>query len=609
MLNMKKIILSVVSLVVLIAVAVYWYVSRFDFDRDPPVAVTDTKRETLSGPIIGFQDRGVDVWLGVPFASPPEGDLRWRAPRPPVPWSDTKQVLDYGPECPQNMMGLSGQEDCLYLNVWSPSESSAPLPVMFFIHGGGNHMGSANAGGLYDGQRFASSHEVVVVSINYRLGPLGWFSHPSLTVEEADEFSQKDNSGNYGTLDILAALEWVRGNIENFGGDPDNVTIFGESAGAFNVLSLMISPLAEGLYHKAISQSGGIRIIPMDVAQNYHDEGSGHPLSARELTSRMLLKAGLAVNQEDAQGVQQMMSEGAIRKFLLNQSAESILLAQSASESGASDTDNESSIPEPFVLWGATGMLSPTLLGDGYVLPKGAQILELLSDPARFNAGPVILGSNRDEAKLFMMMDPHFTRRVWGVPVLTKNEDDYARLTDYGSLMWKADAVDELAIVLSQTQEEEVFAYRFDWDDLNSLLTLDLHNLLGAAHALELPFVFGNLGLLETALLLDDDQAARELSDRMMSYWAEFAYSGNPARGKDGSLAEWTAWTNEPESEKLMLLDSGVGMGNRMVSTLLTYEDIAEQLASDERFDPEARCKLARRMFEPELSNGLCIDN
>ena len=117
-----------------------------------------------------------------------------------------------------------------------------------------------------------------------------------------------------------------------------------------------------------------------------------------------------------------------------------------------------------------------------------------------------------------MMMDPHFTRRVWGVPVLTKNEDDYSRLTDYGSLVWKADAVDELAIVLSQTQEEEVFAYRFDWDDLNNLLTLDLHNLLGAAHALELPFVFGNLGLLEASLLLDDDQAARELSDRMMSY-------------------------------------------------------------------------------------------
>ena len=128
-----------------------------------------------------------------------------------------------------------------------------------------------------------------------------------------------------------------------------------------------------------------------------------------------------------------------------------------------------------------------------------------------------------------------------------------------------------------------------------------------------MPFVFGNLGFFETALLLDDDQAARELSDRMMSYWAEFAHSGSPAQGRDGNLAEWTVWTNEPESKKLMLLDSVGGMsnrmGNRMVSTLLTYEDIAEQLASDERFDPEARCKLARRMFEPELSNGLCIDN
>ncbi len=607
---MKKIILSVMSFVVLIAVAVYWYASRFDFDREPPVSVTDTKRETLSGPVIGFQDGGVDVWLGIPFASPPQGDLRWRAPRPPAPWSDTKQVVDYGPECPQNMMGLSGQEDCLYLNVWSPSESSDSLPVMFFIHGGANHIGSANAGGLYDGQRFASNHEVVVVSINYRLGPLGWFSHPSLIVEETDELSQRDNSGNYGTLDILAALEWVQRSIENFGGDPDNVTIFGESAGAFNVLSMMISPLAEGLYHKAISQSGGIRIIPIEAAQNYHDEELGNPLSASELTNQMLLKSVLAVDQEDARGVQEMMSGGAIRKFLLHQSVESILLAQNDSKLGLSGGDNEATSPQPFIWWEAAGMLSPTLLGDGYVLPKGVQILDLLSDPTRFNAGPVILGSNKDEAKLFMMMDPRFTRRVWSVPVLTKNEYDYARLTDYGSLIWKADAVDELAIVLSQTQEEEVFAYRFDWDDLNSLLTLDLHNLLGAAHALDLPFVFGNLGFLETALLLDDGQAARELSDRMMSYWAEFAHSGSPARGRDRSLAEWTAWTNEFEPKKLMLLDSGgAGMGNRMVSTLLTFEDIAEQLASDERFDPEARCNLAQRMFEAELFNGLCIDN
>ena len=168
----------------------------------------------------------MDVWLGIPFARPPEGDLRWRAPRPPVQWSDAKEVVDYGPECPQNMMGFSGQEDCLYLNVWSPSEVVEPLPVMFFIHGGGNHIGSANAGGLYDGQRFASNHDVVMVSINYRLGPLGWFSHPSLAVEETDEFSKKDNSGNYGTLDILAALEWVQETLK-FWWSPDNVTILG----------------------------------------------------------------------------------------------------------------------------------------------------------------------------------------------------------------------------------------------------------------------------------------------------------------------------------------------------------------------------------------------
>ena len=123
MLNMKKIILSLVGLLVFIAAGIYWYVSRFDFDRDPPVVVPDTLRETLSGSVVGFRDRGVNVWLGIPFARPPKGDLRWRAPRSAVPWSDAMQVLAYGPECPQNMMGFSGQEDCLYLNVWSPLEA------------------------------------------------------------------------------------------------------------------------------------------------------------------------------------------------------------------------------------------------------------------------------------------------------------------------------------------------------------------------------------------------------------------------------------------------------------------------------------------------------
>ena len=606
---MKKFGLFVLVLVITALLSGLWYVSRFGGDRDLPSADMSTARDTAHGPVIGYRSEGVNVWQGIPFASPPTGELRWKAPRPPKSWTEPLPTLQYGSECPQNLMGFSGQEDCLYLNVWSPSNQRGDRPVMFFIHGGGNHLGSADAGGLYDGQRFASEHGVVVVSIHYRLGPLGWFSHPNLSADGEDEWSKKDRSGNYGTLDILAALEWVQTNIEKFGGDSGNVTIFGESAGGFDVLSMMVSPLAKGLYHKAIVQSGGIRLIPMSVAQNYQDDGEGHRLSARELTNNMLVKTGQAIDRDDAKAVQEMMSDEQIEGFLRAQSAQSVFLAQGLDSESPDVADEESVAPDPFLLWGATDLLSPTLFGDGYVLPKNAQIRELLSDPERYHVTPVVLGSNRDEAKLFMMMDPHFTRRVFGVPVLTKNEDDYAVATDYGSLFWKADAVDELAIVLTKSQDVGVYAYRFDWDDLRSFITLNLPDLMGAAHALELPFVFGNLELLDTALVLSDYESARELSDRMMSYWAEFAYSGNPGRGRQGDLVDWSAWTNDSSSPKLMLLDSSLGSGTRMVSAMTTYESIAERLAEDDRFDEESGCRLARRMFDTDLSDRVCEPN
>ena len=585
----------------------FWYVSRFTSEQDLPRLSSGTERDTSHGPVTGFQDDGVDVWLGIPFASPPIGELRWKAPRPPEPWKESLPANQFGSECPQNMVGFSGDEDCLYLNVWSPAESKDLAPVMFFIHGGGNHLGSANAGGLYDGQRFASKFGVVLVSIHYRLGPLGWFSHPSFLVGDKSDWAKKDESGNYGTLDILAALEWTRDNIERFGGDPENVTIFGESAGGFDVLSMMISPLAKGLYHKAIVQSGGIRIIPMDAAQNYRGEGAGHQLSAREFTNQLLVEEGLAIGPVDARGVQEMMSDEKIRDFLLGRSAESILAAQGAIRQEIGDANKTQEAPEPFVLWGATNQLSPTLLGDGYVLPKDLQIKELLSDPERYNATPVMLGSNRDESKLFMMMEPHYTHRLFGVPVWTKNEEDYEIATEYGSLFWKADAVDELAMVLTESQDEGVYAYRFDWDDLRSFITLDLRSLMGAAHALELPFVFGNLDLLDKALVLSDYQSARELSDRMMSYWSEFAHSGSPGRGKDGALLGWTEWKNDAGSAKLMLLDSSLDSGTQMVSSVVTYATIADKLIADDRLDTGARCRLARRMFDEGLSDRVCL--
>lgn len=200
-------------------------------------------------------------FLGIPFATPPVGDLRWKAPQEPVEWSEILNTTEFAPVCPQKKYEqgdttavLEGDEDCLYLNVWTPQLDAANLPVMVFIHGGGNQQGGASqeAGGtvMYHGKNLAERGDVVVVTIQYRLGPLGFLVHPGLDAENEDGIS-----GNYGILDQILALKWIQHNISLFGGDPDNIMIFGESAGGVDIGDLLVSPLAAGLFHKAVIQS------------------------------------------------------------------------------------------------------------------------------------------------------------------------------------------------------------------------------------------------------------------------------------------------------------------------------------------------------------------
>ncbi len=213
--------------------------------------------DTPQGKIIGdVSDAGISIFKGVPYALPPTGVRRWRHAEPAPNWTSERLATRFGPHCPQNRS--SGfysspisimSEDCLYLNVWTPGQSGDDLPVMVWIHGGSLRTGSGS-NAVYDGTALARKG-VIVVTVNYRLGVLGYYSHPGLAKE-----SPHHAAGNYGTSDQIAALEWVRQNISAYGGDPANVTIFGESAGAWSVHHLMASPLARGLFHKAITQSG-----------------------------------------------------------------------------------------------------------------------------------------------------------------------------------------------------------------------------------------------------------------------------------------------------------------------------------------------------------------
>jgi para-nitrobenzyl esterase len=221
-----------------------------------------------SGAIEGVAQGGLSTYLGVPFAAPPLQALRWREPQPVAPWQGTRKASSFAPACSQKGVSMPGEEppatseDCLYLNIWTPAKSTAErLPVMVWIHGGGYTNGSASMP-LYWGDKLAQ-RGIVVVTVAYRLGPLGFLAHPELTAESA-----RKSSGNYGLLDQIAALEWIQRNIAAFGGDRGRVTIAGQSAGAMAVSMLMASPRAQGLFHRAIAQSGGL-FEPLQIAPQY----------------------------------------------------------------------------------------------------------------------------------------------------------------------------------------------------------------------------------------------------------------------------------------------------------------------------------------------------
>ena len=577
----KKGLLVLVALVVAIGAVGYWYVSRLMEGLPPATLAEETYRSINSGQIVGYKEpNGTLAWRGIPFATPPVGELRWKAPRPPEPWEGVRETLAFGSACPQRgfgggTSGITGAEDCLYLNVWQPPRSETERPVMFWIHGGANHIGEA-ATPLYHGANLAAAHDVVVVSINYRLGPLGWLTHPGLRVSG----DLADDSGNYGTLDILRALEWVRENIAQFNGDPDNVTIFGESAGGFNVLTMMVSPLAAGLYHKAIVQSGGLTINSFSVAENFRDdEEPGSNSSSRELVNRLMVADGRAANRQEAKALQLSMTDIDVAEVLRSAAPSQLLSAQGGGMMGG----------------------TPYIFGDGYVLPAEEQADEIFADVSNYNVTPVILGTNRDEVKLFLAMSPSVTDRFFGIPYRIRDSASYNRDAAYGTDAWKLRAVDQLAERLQDTQGDSVFAYRFDWDELRKVMSLDLSSLFGAAHAFEIPFMFGNFDLIDRTMVIDDDviPGRNALSASMMSYWANFAYTGSPGRGRDGREIEWTGWKNGAETNKrLLILDSRADGGIRMSSMRLTREGMRDRILNDASFaDQTSHCQAYRQLF------------
>ncbi|MBW2272551.1 MAG: carboxylesterase family protein [Deltaproteobacteria bacterium] len=575
-------------------------------------------RETRGGAVLGFSNElGAHVWRGIPFAKPPSGPLRWRAPRPPEPWQGTRQALAFGATCVQFAGPMSGDpradgsepagsEDCLYLNIFAPRfepgavpRAGARLPVLFWIHGGGNTVGRADP---YDGSLLALGEEVIVVTLNYRLGVFGWFAHPALRSAEGGGTSVDDRSGNYGTLDLVRGLEWVRENISAFGGDPERVTIFGESAGGLNVYSLLLSPRARGLFQRAISQSGGTWTSTVAEGENpaADPDAPGDAFSSSEVVAELMVRDGSASDRAAARALAEQWGHAKLARYLRDKPAGEVLGVYEGS--------------------GLGGMYrAPRLFRDGAVLPA-EEPLEVFRS-GRHNQVPAILGTNRDENKTFALFSSEHVAHVFALPVWLKDERRYELETSYPSLMWKAGGVDEPAAAMRASQGPSVFAYRFDWDEQPSLLWLDFSRLVGAAHGLEIPFVFGGLDLGPANRFLWDEErrpAAEELSRAIMSYWSQFAYTGDPLGGRQGNLPRWHPWNESSEgSGKFLVLDTQAGGGLRMSNDSVTRKGVIAQVARDDRFESWAeRCAIyadfvrwSGRMTEAEyasVADGAC---
>ena len=573
---MQKAAIGLILAAILVVAGGYWYIGRTTAPEKPLAERDDsTLRSTTIGDVIGFiDDHGSRAWLGIPFAEAPFGERRWRAPAPKAESTEPLEALIAGPACPQKPSQLTapteaavtGSEDCLFLNIWSPP-NAVDLPVMFWIHGGGNTIGH---GGSYSGAKLATAQNVVLVTINYRLGLFGWFSHPALL--RGDPL---DDSGNYGTLDMIEALKWVQANIATFGGNPANVTVFGESAGATDTLSMVASPLAKGLFHRAIVQSGGYQPSTVATAQGYIEDG-GHENSGREIVNKLLIKEGKVSDRSAARGVQDDMPVTDVRDYLYAQSPETLY---SLFENGG------------------FGMINtPDLIGDGTVLPA-LTAEEVFSTLENHNAVPVILGTNRDEPALFMTRDPRYVTTWFGVFNRLKDEAAYKRQVHYGASAWKARGVDEIAQYMRAAGNEQVYAYRFDWDEEPSILGFDLSVALGAAHAMEIAFVFGDfesgMGL---SYLYPNDAGQWALSTSMMSYWTQFALTGDPNQGRNDQETDWLPWGTDGKT--FIILDTPTTDGIRMTDAVVTAASVKKELDADTSItDQSERCAMYVRLF------------
>ena len=475
-----------------------------------PAKTVNTDAGQLSGQT---DSNGVTVYLGIPYAAPPVGMLRWRPPQPVAPWKGVRQADKFGDSCIQIKQGSrlpwtdafmvqnDISENCLFLNVWTTAAGTTKkLPVMFWIHGGGNSEGSADVA-IYNGKNLARK-DVVVVTINYRLGPLGFLAHPALTAE-----SPNHSSGNYGILDQVAALQWVHKNIAAFGGDPANVTVFGQSAGAGDTTILMGSPLAQGMFSHAITESGSGRRVPaagrttLTQAEQKGEKYAGI-MSAHSLADLRALPASDFAKLIPGATLSSLGFGPVVDNWVITDATPAhevpLINGMNADDLGIGIDYGNGQVPPPTTMESYNAQMKE-ICGT-----EVADCLKLYPAKDEKEAGANLRTALRDRARVAV--------HLWSI---------------------------------DQAKHGNVYSYYFDhpepWPE---------HPQFGTFHTSEVPYVFDTLKTVGHPFTSEDDK----ISDRMSSYWVNFAKTGNP---NGAGLANWPLFN--AESRTMMELGSNMG--------------------------------------------------
>ena len=514
---------------------------------------------TTSGTVsAAMGPEGARVFRDIPFALPPNGDRRWQAP---VEFERVDAIVEPLAEpvmCPQPQSQVSGQnegegdylgdEDCLYLDVYTPDgqKEAAAWPVMVWVHGGSNLTGHK---GTYDFARLAARQQVVVVVINYRLGPLGWFSHSALNGRNLDAPAL----ANFGTLDIIEALRWTQRNISGFGGDVGNVTLFGESAGGRNVFSLLASPMTDGLFHRAIAQSGHVRSVTRAQAYNAQRQYPRVSRGSWEVVEALGLDND-TVSAETLRGV----SASALLKsyFELND-----------------------------------GHIQPAVIADGVVIPE-VGLQAALAEPRYAKNIPVMAGTNRDEITLWIGLNRYFIdvsfpfSKLFPAKLRLKEPALYEFWADMRSRGWKLSAVDVPLSAMQSAGYTELYAYRYDWDEQADNYLVPFSTILGATHASEIAFImgapmFGEIG----DYMYPDSDSAQRMTEVMMSAWGSFAREGAP---RLPNKIDWPRY--EASQPAFMTLDSGDALA--LSDDVPPLATLLDRVASSQVVSELERCLL-----------------